>query len=294
LALEIGAGLQSMMRGRRKEFRLEYASRAGRETRWFQARVSRFGDGSRRHFVVAHEDITEAKATEKALQRLAGRLLKVQDEERRRIARDLHDSTAQNLLGATLGISRALRLSRDLQQHAKMALDESRKLIEQAQREIRNTAYLLHPPMLDESGLPGAVRWYAQGFSKRSGVKVDINIAAELDECRLPPDVETALFRVVQEALTNVRRHSGSKKARILLSRPNEDSVSLTVEDNGRGMRNGATLVRFAADKPLGIGGRKGIGLASMSERLREIGGSLHIHSHSQGARITAVLPLKR
>ena len=278
---------------RRESFRREYRlKRADGQYRWVDdAGVPRFGTaGDFLGYIGSAVDITERRATEQALRQLAGRLLKVQDEERRRIARDLHDSTAQNLLGAILGIRRALRLDRDMPDEAKRVLEESHDLIRQTEREVRTTCYLLHPPMLDEAGLPAAVRWYVEGFAKRSRIKVDIDIAAELSERRLPQDVEIALFRVVQEALTNVRRHSGSKKARLSLMRSNDD-VSLTIEDDGRRMTEVA--LAFAAGKPSGIAGL-GVGITGMSERLRQLGGSLHVHSRSRGVRVTATAPVDR
>jgi signal transduction histidine kinase len=276
---------------RRESFRMEYRlKRADGQYRWIDdAGVPRFGTvGDFLGYMGSAIDITERRTTEQALRQLAGRLLKVQDDERRRIARDLHDSMAQNLLGATLGIRRALRFASDMPAEARDALEESDDIIRQAEREVRTTCYLLHPPMLDEAGLPAAVRWYVEGFAKRSRIKVDIDIAAELSEHRLPEDVEIALFRVVQEALTNVHRHSGSKKARLSLMRSNDD-VSLTIEDDGRGMTELA--LAFAAGEPIGGIAGLGVGITGMSERLRQFGGSLYIHARSRGVRVTAVVP---
>src|SRR5262249_43170155 len=151
-----------------------------------------------------------------ALRRLTGRLLHLQDEERRRIARELHDSTAQNLLGAMLGIGQALRLAPRLKRTAQAALAESRALIEQSQREIRTVSYLLHPPMLDEAGLPAALRWFSEGFAKLTDIKICLHIAPDID--RLPAASEQALFRIAQEALTNVHRHSGASKVDLSLT----------------------------------------------------------------------------
>ena len=277
---------------RRESFRMEYRlKRADGQYQWIDdAGVPRFGTaGDFLGYIGSAVDITERRGTEQALRLLAGRLLKVQDDERRRIARDLHDSTAQNLLGATLGIHRALRFASDMPAEAEDALEESDSLIRQTEREVRTTCYLLHPPMLDEAGLPAAVRWYVEGFAKRSRIKVDIDIAAELSARRLPEDVEIALFRVVQEALTNVRRHSGSKKARLSLMR-SKDDVSLTIEDDGQGMTEVA--LAFAAGKPKGGVAGLGVGIAGMSERLRQLGGSLHIDSRSRGVRVTATVPV--
>ncbi len=176
-------------------------------------RGTRFGATAGLRLVVAREDITEVKAAEASLRQLTGKLLRSEEETRRRIARELHDSTAQNLLGASLGIGQALRLVPRLKQTARAALEESRALIEQSQREIRTVSYLLHPPMLDEAGLPAALRWFCDGFAKRTEIAVELDIARDIG--RMPEDIEAALFRVAQEALTNVHRHSGAAKARL-------------------------------------------------------------------------------
>src|SRR4029077_3041690 len=155
-----------------------------------------------------------------------------------RSARELHDATAQTLLGATLGIGQALRLSPKLKPVARAALEESRALIEQSQREIRTVSYLLHPPMLDEAGLPAALRWLCEGFSKRTEIAVHLNLAAGIG--RLPGDIEAALFRVAQEALANVHRHSEATEVRLSLdlgvSSEIGSMIALTIKDNGKGM----------------------------------------------------------
>ncbi|MBV8651454.1 MAG: sensor histidine kinase, partial [Alphaproteobacteria bacterium] len=282
--------------------------------RWFRIHVARFGADADRRLLVMHEDITDARHTEDALRQLTGQLMRLQDEERRRIARDLHDSTAQNLLGAALGIDRSLRLTQFIPYRAECALRESKDLIEQSQREIRTVSYLLHPPLLDEAGLPSALRWYIEGFAKRSGIAVDFDVAPELLERRMPADLETALFRIVQEALANVCRHSGSATARIELARsstvtPNStilDEVQLTIVDAGRGMKSEVPDLAFAGSKPgmatidpAGIqrgaaagAGSVGVGLPGMRERLRQFGGHLDIESDASGTTVRATVPI--
>src|SRR5437762_12183146 len=206
------AGLRQLVEREISEYRAEYASDIV-EGVWIQVRGTRFGTGDGLRLVVACEDITEVKTAEASLRRLTGNLLRLQDEERRRISRELHDATAQNLLGATLGIGQALRLASRLKRTARAALEESRSLIEQSQREIRTVSYLLHPPMLDEAGLPAALRWLCDGFAKRTEVAVDLDIASGID--RLSADIEAALFRIAQEGLPNVHRHSGGTKVRV-------------------------------------------------------------------------------
>jgi two-component system NarL family sensor kinase len=255
-------------------------------------RGTRFGTGADLRLVLANEDITEVKLSESALRRLTGRLLRTQDEERRRIARDLHDSTAQNLLGATLGIGQAVRLSPRMNSAAKVALGDSRALIEQSQRELRTVSYLLHPPMLDEAGLPAALRWFCDGFVKRTEIVVDLQVAPEIH--RLPAELEAALFRITQEALTNVHRHSGASRAQIRLSlgrRPSGTTVLLAIEDDGRGIPAEIT-------EPSGFGTRlrdfknMGVGLTGMRERLHQFGGHLDIRSGSHGTAVQVTAPL--
>jgi len=277
----IAAGLRRVVAGELSEFRLEYASDVA-EGVWLQMRGTRFGDASELRLVVANEDITEVKASERALRRLTGQLLHVQDEERRRIARDLHDSTAQNLLAATLGIGQAVRLAPRLNQAARAALDESRSLIDQSQREIRTVSYLLHPPMLDEAGLPAAIRWFCSGFAKRTGISVNLDISSEIN--RLPAAIEAALFRIAQEALTNVHRHSGSPTVQIALTRERQlgpmAPVVLVISDQGKGMPRVRASARGACSL--------GIGVAGMQERMHQLGGHLDISSSRQGTIVRA------
>jgi len=288
----VAAGLRRLIKGEISEFRGEYASDIAEGT-WIQLRGTRFGTGDQLRLVVACEDITEVKTAEASLRGLTGKLLRLQDEERRRISRELHDATAQNLLGAALGIGQALRLASQLKRTARAALEESRSLIEQSQREIRTVSYLLHPPMMDAAGLPAALRWLCDGFSKRTDISVDLQISSEVR--RFPEEIEVALFRIAQEGLTNVHRHSGSDEARIVLglepsSKPSS-MVLLSIEDNGRGMPPSVV-------EALGSGKRShnvqslGIGLAGMRERLRQLGGELEIHSSAQGTTVRAAVPL--
>jgi two-component system, NarL family, sensor kinase len=293
----VATGLRAIMRGEHAEFRFDYPCKCGGEQRWFQLRATRFGDGDMMRLVLAHENITEIMQAEQALRRLAGRLLRTQDEERRRIARDLHDSTAQNLLGAALGIERALRLAPNLTERAKGALADSQTLIEQSQQEIRTVSYLLHPPMLDEMGLPSALRWYMEGFTRRSGIAVEISIAPAIEGRRFPFDVEAALFRVLQECMTNVHRHSGSNTAWIELTiesvSPRAGRLALRVEDRGKGMLVAARdRAPTAAANESGVVSI-GVGLAGMRERLRQLGGNLEIWSSPRGTTVRASVPVE-
>ncbi|MGH9427161.1 MAG: PAS domain S-box protein, partial [Terriglobia bacterium] len=158
-------------------------------------------------FAIAR-DITERKKRDEALHLLSTRLLQLQDEERRRIARDLHDVTAQDLGAVVVNLAHLRRLATDLKPEAESIVTESVSLAEQVLQQIRTLSYLLHPPMLDETGLASALRWYIEGFTKRSGISVDLEVDSEIG--RLSLEIETALFRIMQESLTNIHRHSGS------------------------------------------------------------------------------------
>ncbi|HEX6791595.1 MAG TPA: PAS domain S-box protein [Candidatus Krumholzibacteria bacterium] len=215
------------------------------------------------------------------LQELSFRLQQGQDEERRRIARELHDSAGQLLavLGMNLG---RLRDSIHGDSGATGALDSSEKILEQLNSEIRTLSYLLHPPLLDESGLSGAVQWYARGLSERGGFDIQLDIPRDFG--RLPSDMEVALFRIVQECLTNIHRHSSSKTAAIHLSCDGQQ-VRLDVEDQGHGIPP-ETLSHLHTH-------RTGVGLAGIRERVRHFGGELHIDSNDHGTRVSVTLPLQ-
>lgn len=228
-------------------------------------------------------DITERRRAEEELRQLSGRLLRLQDEERRRLARELHDSTAQNLASVAMNLSMLNDRAAALDPAAHKALAESLTLIEQCTREVRTLSYLLHPPMLDEVGLASALRSFASSFAQRSCIRIDLQIAHNFG--RLPTEVETALFRIVQESLTNIHRHSGSPTAQIRLLR-DASSVLLEVADQGKGA--------FVADLQKIPEGRTilGVGIAGMRERVAQLGGILEMVSSSSGTTVKVTLPL--
>jgi signal transduction histidine kinase len=232
--------------------------------------------------------IDELRGAEHSLRELAISVVRAQDEERRRIARDLHDSTGQNLIAATLLLG---RIEDALPVSAKPTLQQLEETIQQSIREVRTVSYLLHPPLLDEAGLGPALRCYVDGYMERSGLSVDLDVAPDID--RLPPDTELAVFRVVQEALTNVSRHSQSPTARIRLARKkgsDGQTIVLTIEDAGRGMA-AINNVRALIGK---LGSRSaGVGLASMRERLHQIGGRLEIDSAVGRTVVRAFIPIR-
>ena len=214
------------------------------------------------------------------LRELSKRLLQTQDEERRRIARDLHDSAGQiiTVLGMNLA-SITQRLGQD--PYVDKTIVESRELVHQLSSEIRTLSYLLHPPLLDENGLSGAIQWYIQGLAERSGLKIQLTVPANFG--RLPDDMEVAIFRIVQECLTNIHRHSGSKTATIRFSRDAENVV-LDIQDDGMGI----SAEKLAAIRTQ----RSGVGITGMRERVRNLRGIMDIHSNGNGAKISVTLPV--
>jgi signal transduction histidine kinase len=210
-------------------------------------------------------------------------LLHAQDEERRHIARELHDSAGQTL--TVLGINLA-QFVRRLEKSAPTLAGEAEtieEIVQQLSREIRTTSYLLHPPLLDENGLCSALNWYVEGLLERSGL--DIKLAIAEDFGRLPRDMELVVFRFVQECLTNIHRHSGSKTASIRVSRES-NAIAVEVEDQGSGMSS----ERLAEVESRG----SGLGIRGIRERLRQFEGSMKIESGSTGTRVTATIPLTR
>jgi signal transduction histidine kinase len=228
------------------------------------------------------EEIGERQQMEASLRELSNRLLRIQDEERRRLARELHDSTAQNLAALSMNLAVAGREKGSLDERSRLALEESEALAERCSREIRSLSYLLHPPLLEEVGLLAALRWCADGFSQRSGIRVDLALPPHFN--RLPLDIENALFRIVQECLTNIQRHSGSETAWIRLARLGE-GVVLEVRDEGRGIP-AEILDRRGGVKSLGVG------LLGMRERVQQLGGKLAVESGEGGARVRVEIPV--
>jgi PAS domain S-box-containing protein len=231
----------------------------------------------------AIRDITDRKRAEEEIKRLSGRLLQLQDEERRKIARDLHDSTGQDLvaLATTLGQLRASVPS--TMRKARSLVSESQSLADHCIREVRTLSYLLHPPMLDEAGLEDAFRHFGNGFAERTGIEVELQFSPGFG--RLTQEMELGLFRVVQECLVNIQRHSGSHTARIQLIR-DAGNITLQVSDTGHGIpafgrKQNGTI-------PLAVG----VGIPSMEERVKQIGGRLHIDSSSRGTTVSVTITL--
>jgi signal transduction histidine kinase len=215
------------------------------------------------------------------LRDLTARLMQLQDEERRRIARELHDSIGQTLAALTMNLTTVGSDIERLGQTAKTVSD-SLELAQEMHREVRTVSYLLHPPLLDELGLESALRWYVEGFVERSKIQVELDMPEAFG--RVPHDMETALFRTVQECLTNVHRHSGSVVATVRLARTPE-GIRLNVEDRGAG------ISPEKVDE-ISSNGTVGVGIRGMRERMRQLGGSLEVQSSAGGTVVEARLPL--
>jgi signal transduction histidine kinase len=226
-------------------------------------------------------DILETQVEQRtaALRLLSARLMRVQDEERRRIARELHDSLGQYLAAAKINLD---VLSAEKPNDATY-LREARNLIERAISDTRTLSHLLHPPLLDEAGFGTAAKWFVEGFGSRSKIATRLEMPANLD--RLPSEIEIALFRILQESLTNVHRHAGTKKVEVRLRR-DDASVSLEIEDHGKGISK-EVLERFGKS-----GANVGVGLAGMRERVAELGGTFEIRSGKKGTCLTARIPV--
>lgn len=226
----------------------------------------------------ALETIVEERTA--ALRQLSSHLLHVQDEERRRIARELHDGLGQYLAAAKINLD-TLAMTRVDGDDA--CFDEAQQLIDRAISETRTLSHLLHPPLLDAAGFASAATWYVEGFAKRSGIRATLQIPEKLG--RLPINVETALFRIMQEALTNVHRHSGSPAVQIKLM-VDETHATLTIADHGKGIPHDV-LELFSR-----CGTNVGVGLAGIRERVKELGGTVEVSSGERGTCLKACVPL--
>ena len=229
-----------------------------------------------------HREIQRRVQTEEMLRKLSARILTLQDEERRRLGRELHDSAGQLLaaLHINLGVI-AQRTQNDPSLSTRVA--DSAALADQVISEIRTLSYLLHPPMLDEAGLASAVEWYARGFSDRSKIAVDLDIDSALP--RFPTEVETAIFRIVQESLVNIHRHSGSRTAYISL-RANIEGALLTIRDEGCGIP--PDILKSMEEGGANIG----VGIGGMRERARQLGGAISIRRTNPGTLVEVSLPV--
>ncbi len=217
------------------------------------------------------------QSSEMQLRTLSNRLMRLQDDERRKIARELHDSTAQSLSALEMNMSLLEPLAGD--EYLQRIVAETRQIARDCCMELRSISYLLHPPLLDEVGLPFALQWFTDGFMKRTPLQISLEIMPSFS--RLPAEDETTLFRIVQEAMSNIHRHSGASKAWISLEQTPRE-VRLEIRDNGTG---------FSTEKDTQPDSLSGVGLAGMRERLAQLGGELTIRSSPYGVGITATIP---
>jgi signal transduction histidine kinase len=227
-------------------------------------------------------ELQERKLAEQVVRKLSGRLLKIQDDERRHIARELHDSLGQLLSGLKMHLDRAVWLAAATGTQ-RDALKSAVELAQDSINETRTLSYLLHPPLLDEFGFGSAAKWYVEGFVKRSKIAVKVDIPKDFE--RMPEEIELVLFRVLQESLTNIHRHSGSASAEIS-ARWTAGFVTLRVADHGKGI-SPELLAKFRKRR-----GSGGVGLAGMLERVEELGGILELTSDEQGATLRVTIPL--
>src|SRR5215471_20309950 len=281
--IAVAEGIRSIIEGRRADFRMVYCCDSAHDKRWFQLRVTRFYDQGMR-LVMVYEDITEIKHAEAELREITEHLLELQDEERRRIARDLHDVTAQNIFAMTMNLARLRKILPELGGRAEELLSETTTLAEESLQEIRTVSYVLHPPTLHGGGLVAALGAYIEGFVKRTGIEV--TLGAESRNIELPAEVQTALFRIVQESLANIIRHSKSRTARISLTENGRDML-LQVEDDGVGISSEILDEASGQIKSLGVG------IPGMRTRLRQLGGKLRIESGERGTTVTASVPIR-
>jgi PAS domain S-box-containing protein len=282
LHTEFPVPLSEIMQADRWEGELRHTTKGGNQitvaSRWTTLRDR---NGKSVGWLESNTDLTARKRAEEAARSLSGRILTLQDDERRRIARGLHDSLGQYLTALKINLD---CLSASDSGNAALAA-ESAEIVNKCLTETRTISYLLHPPMLDEAGFDSAARWYVDGFSRRSGIKVNLNFQPKLG--RMHRDVEVALFRAVQEALTNIHRHSGGSTVDIHLN-VDTKQLRLEIQDNGRGIPRTRlrTLIESAAEA--------GVGLAGMRERMRELGGSLEIRSDRAGTTLVVCIPVER
>lgn len=257
--------------------RVEYSLRIDGEDRFFETRIVRCKD---RKLLSIARDISELKRAEVELQQLSSQLLSLQDDERRRVARELHDTTAQHLFAITINLENLKRLSTGISRQGVEILNECRDLCEQSLKEVRTLAYLRNPQQLVDTSLISALQWYVEGFQKRTGIAVDFQPADSLG--KLPGEMEVDLFRLVQEGLYKVFRQSGSRSVTIILT-GNDDRVVLEIKDNEdrlpRNSKRDADLGTARANNTIG-------------ERLRRWGGHVEVESNGTGPLLVAEIPL--
>ena len=281
-ALKIGAALTSLLSGGCHTAHLLHAWPITGKIHWFQLNAARFECWGKTYLVVANEDVTAVKDAQQASEEMAERLLTLQEDERQRIAKELHDSTAQHLVAIGLNIMKLKSTLQSKARHSEL-FKEIETSVQEASKELRTFTYLLHPPRLDDDGFRETAERYAHGFGKRTGLSVNIRIKTVSDSA--PFELQRCLFRIMQEALTNIHRHASASQVQIVL-RYLRQQLHLIVRDNGMGISSPA---RTASREFRGSS--MGVGIPGMRERLRQFGGELAIRSGSGGTRLHAIVP---
>jgi signal transduction histidine kinase len=271
--------LRRLMKGKHRALNVTYRIEGSPQDSWYQAHLARFEHQRNIWYVVAHEDITEVTATRQTVHRLTGRLTGLQEAERRRIASELHDSTAQHLVGISLNVMRL----RSVNPAGEEIYREINACLQEAQKELRLFTYLLYPPSLGNEGLKATAQRFVDGFATRAALKVRCKIDRGADRASL--EVQRAIFRVLQESLTNVHRHAAATRVLVLL-RTNRQELHLFVKDNGKGLgsRNASST---DCDVSLGVG------IPGMRARVRQLGGNLTVTSARRGTVVRAIVPLR-
>jgi PAS domain S-box-containing protein len=280
-AKTICRGLRAVLAGDRTAARFAYSADIDGERRWFQISAARFERDGDARLIVAHEDLTDVKQAKEALSELSGRLSSLREEERQRIAQELHDSTAQHLVAASLNLM-TLKAKSVAYPGVQKLLESVEASLEEATRELRVFTYLLHPLALENEGLEQTLRTYLDGFARRTGLGVHMSVSGKVDE--LAFDLQCSLLRIIQEALANVHRHARASHVSIGLKTTGA-SLKLVIADDGRGMCGQAGQTETLA-------ARSGVGIPGMRARLRDFGGSLEIRSGPGGTTLCALVPL--
>jgi signal transduction histidine kinase len=245
---------------------------------FFSAAIIALGESNRRGLAARSQAEEAAKEKE-----FSSRLLKLQDEERRRIARELHDGVGQLLAAISMNADTVGREKSQLSPDAARCVEENAKLIQEVSADIRTLSYLFHPPLLDEMGLGYALKWYVDGFSERSKIATNLELASDWE--RLPEDYELCLFRIAQECLTNIHRHSGGSSARLRLLRSAAE-IQLEVTDDGKGLD-------YKTQSKIASGETPGVGMRGIRERIKQLGGSVEIRSNGHGTTVIATVPIE-
>jgi two-component system NarL family sensor kinase len=271
--------LRSVLSGERRTARFAYSVDKDGERRWFQISAARFEWDGETSLIVSNEDLTDVKQAREALSELSGRISSLREEERQRIAQELHDSTAQHLVAATLNLM-TLKARSVAYPGVHKLLENVETSLEEATRELRVFTYLLHPLALENDGLERTLRTYLDGFARRTCLQAEMEVAGKVED--LPFALQCSLLRIIQEALANVHRHACATHVSIGL-KATPSALRLVVSDDGRGMRGPEGQAEPA---------RTGVGIAGMRSRLRDFGGSLEIHGGGRGTTLIGTVPL--